>query len=186
MSLNEDLRNSKIIIRDPDTGKTIADTTILAYDAESSRIEVATDGIVIPEGTVISALIFSANGLYESHGTVEDREEHKTHITLYEGTAKNDRQAVRYQVNVQGDVESIVRQEQGKLPGGFAITLLNMSSIGILVQVPEGRVQVADVLRFSATSKGQRLIITAKVMRVEEVKDGMEKVGCSIQLVNLG
>ena len=68
----------------------------------------------------------------------------------------------------------------------FSIILLNMSSIGILIRVPEGRVQVADVLRFSAISKGQRLIITAKVMRMEEVKDEMEKVGCSIQLVNLG
>lgn len=186
MGLNEDLTNCKIIIRDADTGRTIVDSTILSYDAETGEMEVSTGRILIPDGTVVSALIFSVNGLYESHGTVGAKDGKKTLITLYEGTAKNDRQAVRYQVNVHGEVESVIRPDQGKLPGGFEITLLNMSSIGLLVQLPEGRVQVGDVIRFSAVSKGQRLTITAKAMRVEEVKDGKENIGCSIQLVNLG
>lgn len=186
MSLNHDLRNCKIVIRDVDTGETIADTTIFQYDAETGVVEIETDPELMPEGMVVSALIFSRNGLFESHGTVGDKEGGRIRITLYEGTAQNDRQAVRYQVNIIGEVLSITRQDREKLPGGFEITLLNMSSIGLLVQSPEGKVQVDDIIRFSATSKGQRLTITAKAMRVEEVKDGKENIGCSIQLVNLG
>lgn len=186
MSLNEDLKNCKIVIRDAKTGKTIADTTILTYDAGTGQIEVGTNRIVIPEGITISALIFSPSGLFESHGTVGSKEGKKTRITLYEGTARNDRQAVRYQVNIRGEVDSVTRPEAGKLPGGFEITLLNMSSIGLLIRVPEGRVQVGDVIRFTASGKGQRLTITARAMRVEHVESGKERIGCSIQLVNLG
>lgn len=186
MSLNEDLKNCKIIIRDAKTGKTIADTTILAYDAGTDRIEVGTNRIVIPEKTEVSVLIFSASGLFESHGTVGAKEGKRTRITLFEGTSKNDRQAVRYQVNIRGEVEFIIRQEVGKLPGGFEIALLNMSSIGLLIQAPEGRVQVGDVIRFTASGKGQRLAVTASAMRVETVEAGKEKIGCSIRLVNLG
>lgn len=186
MGLNEDLRNCKIIIQDAETGRTIADTLILAYDSATSEIEIDASHIAIPAGTVVSALIFTSNGLYESHGTVGSGEGGKTHITLYEGTGKNDRRAVRYQVNVPGDVESVTRPGQGKLPGGFPITLLNMSSIGLLVQAPEGRIQVGDILRFFVNSKGQRLAITAEAARVEEVSGGKEKVGCNIRLVNLG
>lgn len=186
MSLNENLKNCKIIIRYVDTGETIADTTILAHDMDTGEIQIDTDFVVIKEGTVVSALIFSKSGLFESHGTVDGKEGERTRITLYEGTAKDDRQAVRYQVNVLGEVDSITRPGQGKLPGGFDITLLNMSSIGLLVQSPEGKVQVGDVIRFSATSKGQRLTITAKATRVEGVTAGKENIGCSIQLVNLG
>ncbi len=186
MSLNEDLRNCRIVIRDVNTGKTIADTTILTYDAGSGTIEVGTDRIILPEGEQISALIFSVSGLFESHGTVGAKDGKKTTISLYEGSSKNDRQAVRYQVNIRGEVDSIVRSDVGKLPGGFEITVLNMSSIGLLVQAPEGRIQAGDKIRFSAVSKGRRITITAQAMRVEEVKSGKEKIGCSILLVNLG
>lgn len=186
MSLNEDLTNCKIVIRDVDIGETIADTTILAYSADTGVVAIETEPDLIPEGTVVSALIFSRNGLFESHGTAGGRDGGRTLITLYEGTAKDDRQAVRYQVNIRGEVLAINRLGQGKLPGGFEITLLNMSSIGLLIQSPEGRVQAGDVIRFSAASKGQRLTITAVATRVEEVRDGRENIGCSIQLVNLG
>lgn len=186
MSLNEDLKNCKIIIRDAKTGKTIADTVILTYDAGTGQIEVGTNRIVIPMGLTVSALIFSASGIFESHGTVGAKEGKKTRITLCEGSGQNDRQALRYQVNIRGEAEYVVRPEKGKLPGGFGITLLNMSSIGILIQVPEGKVQVGDTIRFAATGKGRRLTITALALRVEHAGAGKEKIGCSIQLVNLG
>ncbi len=186
MSLMKDLKNCRIIIRNADTGKTLADSIILSHDLMSGQIEIDTNRIVIPEGTVVSSLIFSPNGLFESHGTVGVKEGKKTCITLYEGTERNGRQAVRYQVNIQGDVDYISREGEGKLPGGFPITLLNMSSIGLLLQVPKGRIEVGDVIRFSAVSKGQRLSITAKAARVENAGEKNEKIGCSIQLVNLG
>ena len=186
MSLNEDLRNCRIVLRDVETGKTIADSTILTYDGEKDQIEVATDRIVLQEGSKVSALIFSAAGLYESQGTVGKKDGKKTLITLYEGNAKNDRHAVRYQVNIFGEVESVNRPSEGKIPGNFEISVLNMSSIGLLIQAPKGRIQVGDTFRFSAVSKGQRILITAQAKRVEEVESDKEKIGCSVQLVNLG
>ncbi|MCM1113503.1 MAG: hypothetical protein NC399_09650 [Muribaculum sp.] len=189
MSLNEDLRNCRIVIRDTDTEQTIADTTILTYDAETGRVEIEFDGAGLPEQTVISALIFSAAGLFESHGTVGVQAEGKTEIFLYEGAGRNDRQAVRYQVHIVGEVDQIVRPEEGKLPGGFEVTVLNMSSIGLLLLSPKGKVQMGDTIRFSAVTKGQRIVITVEATRVEPMKGGsgdMERVGCSIRLVNFG
>lgn len=192
MRLSEDLRNHRIVIRDTGTGETVADTIITAYDAEASELTIDTDQITLKEGTAISALIFSANGLFESQGVIRAQAEGKTFIRLSEGRGRDERQAVRYQVNIRGEVEFVSRPGEGKLPGGFEILLLNMSSIGLLIQAPGGRIQTGDTIRFTAVSKGQRLAITVEATRVEKVdsdsdKDSdKEKVGCSIRLVNLG
>ena len=186
MGLHEDLKNCRIVVRDVESGRTIADTTILTYDEKSGQIRVATGGIVLEKNRKISALIFSRSGLFENQGTVGDRDEETTLITLYEGIAKNDRHAVRYRVNIRGEIDRIVRPFTGKIEEKIDITVLNMSSIGLLVQVPAGKIREKDVIRFSAVSKGQRLVITAEVMRVAGAENGMENIGCSIQLVNLG
>lgn len=186
MSLNEDLRHRRIVIQDAQTGKTMADATIIKYDVETGEIEIDAKQLELPEGAAISALIFSESGLYESHGVVKERQGGRISIALYEGMARDARQAVRYQVNIRGEVDSIVRPREGKLAGGFEITVLNMSSIGLLLQTPEGRIKEGDTIRFSATSKGQRIIITAEATRVETADSGREHVGCSIRLVNLG
>ncbi|MDE7269310.1 MAG: PilZ domain-containing protein [Acetatifactor sp.] len=186
MRLSEDLRNHRIVIRDTRTGETVADTMIAAYDAEASELTLDTDQITLKEGTTISALIFSANGLCESQGVIRAQAEGKTFIRLSEGRGRDERQAVRYQVNIRGEVEFVSRPGEGKLPGGFEILLLNMSSIGLLIQAPSGRIRTGDTIRFTAVSKGQRLAITVEATRVEKVDSDKEKVGCSIQLVNLG
>lgn len=184
MGLNEDLRQCRIVIRDTAQGKTIADTTILTHDTTTSEIEVETDRIILEEGTTISALVFSKSGLYETQGTVGVKTGKKTAIELYEGSSKDDRHAVRYQVNITGTVDTITRNGE-KIPGDFELTVLNMSSIGLLVQAPEGKIEEGDVIRFLAVTKGQRIIITAQANRVEEVESGKEKIGCTVQLVNL-
>ena len=186
MELHENLDNCRIILRDVESGRTIADTMILTYDGTKDSIRIATEGIFLDEGTKISALIFSRSGLFENQGTVGGREADATQITLYEGTSRNDRHAVRYRVNIQGEVDRIVRPSEGKISESFGITVLNMSSIGLLIQAPEGRIREKDVIRFSAVSKGQRLSITAEAMRVAGADNGMENIGCSVQLVNLG
>ncbi len=184
MGVNEDLRQCRIVIRDTVQGKTIADTTILTHNMDNSEIEVETDRITIEEGVTISALVFSKSGLYETQGTVGAKTGKKTVIALYEGSAKDDRHAVRYQVNITGTVDTITRNEE-KITDSFEITVLNMSSIGLLVQAPEGKILDGDVIRFTAVTKGQRIAITACANRVEEVEAGKEKIGCTVQLVNL-
>ncbi len=181
----EDLRQCRIVIRESAQGNTIADTTILASNTEKSEIEVEIEGFNLAEGDTISALVFSKSGLYETQGTIGPLEGQRITIALYEGSDKDDRHAVRYQVNITGTVDTITRQDE-KLPGEFELTVLNMSSIGLLVQAPEGKIKENDVIRFSAVTKGQRIIITAQATRVEEVDNGKEKIGCTVQLVNLG
>lgn len=188
MRLSEDLKDHRVVIRNTGTGETVADTTIVAYDADANEIMIDTDQISLGEGAAISALIFSANGLYESQGVIGGQAEGKMSILLSEGRGRDDRQAVRYQVNIHGEVDFVSRPGEGKLPGGFEILLLNMSSIGLLIQAPSGRIQMGDTIRFTAVSKGQRLAITVEATRVEKVDSDSdkEKVGCSIRLVNLG
>ena len=186
MSLNEDLKNRRIVIRDVESERTIADTVILTYDETKEQIEIESGQEALTMGTTISALIFSTAGLYESHGTVGETGNGKTVITLYEGTARNDRHAVRYQVNIHGTVSSVTRSSGEKLEREFDIIVLNMSSIGLLMEAPAGEIQQGDVIRFSAVSKGQRIVITAEAMRVGKISPERERIGCSVRLVNLG
>ncbi len=185
MSLSENLRQCRIVIREVAQGETIADTIIIAHDIESGKIEIETDVFNVEEGSVISALVFSKSGLFETQGTVGIREGNKSAIVLYEGSDKDDRHAVRYQVNINGTVDMITRQNE-KISENFDITILNMSSIGLLAQAPAGRIKDEDNIRFAAVTKGQRIIITAHVERVETCENGKENVGCTVQLVNLG
>lgn len=185
MSLNENLKENRIVIREAAQGETIADTIIVSHDMETGRITIDTESFPVEEGATISALIFSKSGLFETQGTVADKSGNSIAIDLYEGSDKDDRHAIRYQVNIQGKVDLITRQDE-KLYEEFEISVLNMSSIGLLVQAPQGIIKDGDNIRFSAVTKGQRIIITARVERVEADGEGKEKIGCTIQLVNLG
>lgn len=185
MSLSENLKQSRIVIREAAQGETIADTTIVSHDMETSRITIETESFPVEDGATISALVFSKSGLFETQGTVGTKSGNSIEIVLYEGSDKDDRHAVRYQVNIQGKVDLITRQGE-KLYEDFEIAVLNMSSIGLLAQAPQGTIKDGDVVRFSAVTKGQRIIITAHAERVEADGEGLEKVGCTIQLVNLG
>ncbi len=185
MGLNDNLKQSRIVIREAAQGETIADTTIVSHDMETGRIAIETESLPVEEGATISALVFSKSGLFETQGTIDAKNGNSTEIILYEGSEKDDRHAVRYQVNIQGKVDLITRQEE-KYYEEFEIDVLNMSSIGLLAQAPQGAVKEGDTIRFSAVTKGQRIIITARAERVAANSDGKEKVGCTIQLVNLG
>ncbi len=185
MSLNENLKQSRIVIREAAQGETIADTNIVSHDMESSRITIETESFSVEEGATISALVFSKSGLFETQGTIGTKNGNSIEIVLYEGSDKDDRHAVRYQVNIQGKVDLITRQGE-KLYEEFELAVLNMSSIGLLIQAPQGAIKDGDIVRFSAVTKGQRIIITAHAERVESDIEGKEKVGCTIQLVNLG
>lgn len=186
MSLHEDVKGCRIVVRDVTTGKTIADSDILSCDVESGKIEVGTDRIVLPKGREISALVFGKSGLFESRGYVGTKTGKKTQLFLDSGTEKNDRQAVRYQVNIHGTAETITTPAGEKREGGFELLIFNMSEIGLLLQVPAGKIHPGDIIRFSAVSKGRCITITAEANRVEEQHGGKERVGCAIQLVNLG
>ena len=185
MNLSENLRQCRIVIRETAQGETIADTVIVSHDTETGRVEVEAEALAVEKGATISALIFSKSGLFETQGTVESKDGSKTAIVLYEGSDKDDRHAVRYQVNISGTVDQITRQGE-KLSGGFEIHVLNMSSIGLLLLAPEGMIQEGDIIRFAAITKGQRIIITAHAARVGTHESGEEKIGCTIQFVNLG
>lgn len=185
MSLSENLKQCRIVIRDAGTDETIADTIIAAHNTGNGRIEIDADDFSLAEGTVISALIFSKSGLFETQGTIEVRDGSKTVIVLYEGSKKDDRHAVRYQVNINGIVDRITRQGE-RISDHFEIMVVNMSSIGLLLQAPAGCLRDGDTIRFSAVTKGQKIFITARVERVESGGDGRENVGCTVQLVNFG
>ena len=186
MSLNEDVRNCRIVVRDTQSGRTIVDTTILTYDKATGQVTIASEGIDVKEGSLISALVFSSAGLYESQGTVAVNREKCTVITLYEGTDKDGRQAVRYRVNIRGIVDYVAKPSGKKIREEFEINVLNMSAIGILMQAPQGKIRPGDTIRFSALSKGQRLNVTVEATRVAEAEEGKENIGCSVRLLSLG
>ena len=184
MALNDDLRKCRIVVRDPGNGETIADTIVLTHNQETGEVEIEADGFPMAEGATFSALLFSKAGLFETLGTVGKKNEGQIVLALYEGSDKDDRQAVRYQVSITGTVDLITRGEE-KLHNEFEITVQNMSSIGLLIQAPESCIQEGDVIHFIALTKGQRIAITAQANRVEHVGYGKEKIGCVVQLVNL-
>lgn len=186
MGLHEDVKGCRIVVRDATTGKTIADSDILSCDVVSGRIEVSTDRIVLPKSREISALVFGKSGLFESRGHVGNKTGKKTELFLDSGTEKNDRQAVRYQVNIRGTVETVTRSTGEKENGGFEVVVSNMSEIGLLLQVPAGKIGQGDVVRFSTISKGRCITITAEANRVEEPQGEKQRVGCKILFVNLG
>lgn len=180
MALFEDLRNKRVIISSLIPPQTLADTLVKSFDKLNNAITVSVAGLTPDRFPKVAALIFTSKGVFDCMGTVKTGHmAGEVVISLYKSEEKNDRAAVRYDVNMFGVLNEFTR-DKSVITRSFAVNIINMSSSGILFRAPAGNLKVNDVVKITSVAKGQRLAMTGEIVRKQNTTIQSEEYGCRL------
>lgn len=184
MAKMKNLENCRIILHSPKTGQTLAETSVASYDSGRRLLHVRADELASLSGQPVSALVFGNAMLYEVFGVLTNRViSNEREITLYRESEINNRKGVRYNVDMPAIITSITHY-RNNIPvsqtTAYTAHIINMSSVGILLQAPAGNINVDDVIKITAIKSLLRLRLECKVIRLQDCNIQSDWFGCTI------
>lgn len=182
MSGGINVKNCRIIIRDTESGKTVADTYITGYDWDTNSVRISTTSLGGNRYGSISALIFGKDGFYEYYGKIEKANvANETVVALYSGQTRKGRASRRYDLHAQGDVTKIkIADAYIELQKPIEFTTLNISATGLLFRTFCDSFSRGDRICLRVLLEGKELELECKVIRVQNSDLWEEEYGCKI------
>lgn len=178
MALN--FKNCRIIVKDVNLDKVMADTRILSYDDSSHTIKISVGDIQYTPMQEIYVLIFGQKSLYEYQGTLgKTMTANEITIFLKQGQERESRICKRYAFAVPGEVKAL------KIDGVFVelhtpIPLMtrNISASGILLRTMASSFYVGMIVRLELQMDGKTYQVETEVKRTQNLTLRTEEYGC--------
>ena len=182
MSGINNLRDCKVFINAEKGNQLVAKTVILDYDSERMAITVDGSNFQMKENEKVSLLVLHASSVYEYLGIVRRKDvSGRQEITLFKGHEKEDRESIRYVVNVPGKVEGIfIGNMKAALNPPPEILIVNISTSGILMRTMASTFNVGTSFQFSMSINSNKTVLTAIITRVNHLGNNEFEYGCSL------
>lgn len=180
--VDKEVKNRRIIIKDAEDDRTIADTEIISYDSGTHSILISADSIRDKRFHRICAIIFAENGLYKFHGTIRGTMRRQgIEVFLSKRETKKERRAVRYPVDLEGKIEGIYSDENIKMfHRAVPVHAVNMSSNGILLKTETRFFNIGEVYSLLLKTDIGTLKMQCEVVRIQETGFFSRDYGCRI------
>ena len=175
-----DFKNCRAVMRDSDTGKTIADTKILEYDKRDNIIGVSAGCFESRGIKHVSVLIVVDGSLYEYLGYIRNSVgANLIGIALYEGKEREDRACKRYEIKARGMVENVlVLNKPVKLHKGIDVEVCNISANGVLIKSFQDSFYIGSEFQLLLEMDNNKIMFNCEVVRVEKEEAGFMNYGC--------
>lgn len=184
MGFRGDLKNCRVLIKDVDGKRLLADTRITDYDIYKNIAKIRPSSLTVKAEEVkngpISALVFCDNGLYEYSGSLRIvLIANEVEIKLFSGKQKESRKHLRYDIKLPGNVQALIIENQRiLLRKPIEITSKNISKTGVLIQAMTGSFEPGDCLQLSLRLKDMEISGDYKVVRKQNGNLWTEEYGC--------
>lgn len=182
MNENE-LKNRRILIKNTEDGKIIADTKIIRFDSVTNSVLINADSLVDRKYYSISAFIFAKECLYEFIGTIRGAlVDNKVEVFLGKSKEKEDRAKTRYPVALEGKIDGIMIGERMiVLRKAMPIQTINMSANGVLMKTDSGCFRVGDCFSLILKVEEGEIKLSCKIVRIQNSDMLTEEYGCRIR-----
>ncbi|MGN0348600.1 MAG: PilZ domain-containing protein [Roseburia sp.] len=180
------LKNCRALIRNKKSGQTIADTKITDFDSRRNLIKIRSSSLMsgrIQERVLlVSVLIFTKEMLLEYNGrlrmTVTANE---LEIELSARREREDRESVRYTLEMEGKVEGLlVKHQKIFLRKPIDTISINISERGLLLCAAAGSFEIGDCVIVFLQSDGMELRGEYEVVRTQNSNLWTEEYGCRL------
>lgn len=184
MGFRGDLKNCRVLIKDVEGKRLLADTRITDYDIYKNIAKIRPSSLTVKAEEVkngpISALVFCDNGLYEYSGSLRIvLIANEVEIKLFSGKQKESRKHLRYDIKLPGNVQALIIENQRiLLRKPIEITSKNISKTGVLIQAMTGSFEPGDCLQLSLRLKDMEISGDYKVVRKQNGNLWTEEYGC--------
>lgn len=181
--MNENaVKNRRILIRDIEDGRIIADTKILWFDSLANSVHISADSLRERKYYNISAYIFAEDGLYEFCGTIRGvLVDNEIEVFLGKSKEKEDRARTRYPVAIEGGIVGIFFGEKKvMLRKPMQMQTINMSAGGVLMKADCGCFHIGDRFTLRLKVEEGELELDCSVVRIQNETMLTEEYGCRI------
>lgn len=182
MNENE-LKNRRILIKNTENGKIIADTKIVSFDSVTNSVLIKADSLADKKYYKISAFVFAKECLYEFFGTIRGAlVGNEVEVFLGKSKEKEDRARTRYPVALEGKINGIlIEGKKIKLRKAMIIQTINMSANGVLMKADSGCFRIGDVFSLNLTVEEGEIELSCKIVRIQNSGMLTEEYGCRIK-----
>lgn len=186
--MNEkELKNRRILIKNTEDGKIIADTKIDSFDSVTNSVLIKADSLADRKYYTISAFVFAKDCLYEFFGTIRGAlVDNQVEVFLGKSKEKEDRAKTRYPVALEGKIDGIVIEGRKiKLRKAMPIRTVNMSANGVLMKADSGCFRIGDGFFLSLKVEGGEIELSCEIVRIQNSDMQTEEYGCRIREIRI-
>lgn len=178
MALN--FKNCRIIVKDENGDKLLADTRILSHDDSAKTIQISVGDIQFAPMQEIYILIFGQKSLYEYQGTLgKTMTANEITIFLKQGQERESRICKRYAFEVPGEVKALKLENTFvELHTPIPLKTRNISASGILLQTVAASLYVGMIVRLELQMDGKIYQVETEVKRTQNATLRTEEYGC--------
>ena len=181
------LKNRRILIKNTEDGKIIADTKIVSFDSVTNSVLIRADSLADKKYYTISAFVFAKECLYEFFGTIRGAlVGNEVEVFLGKSKEKEDRAKTRYPVALEGQIDGIVIEEKMiKLRKAMPIWTINMSANGVLMKADSGCFRIGDVFSLNLKVEEGEIELRCEIVRIQNGGMQTEEYGCRIREIQI-
>lgn len=181
MNENE-VKNRRILIKNVEDGKIIADTKIIRYNSRVNSVLISADSLKDRKFYNISAYIFAEDCLYEFFGTIKGAlVDNEIEVFLGKSKEKEDRAKTRYPVALEGSICGIIIEARTiRLRKAMQIETINMSANGILMKADSGCFHIGDCFLINLKMEKSEIELSCRIVRIQNECMLTEEYGCQI------
>ena len=176
------LKNRRILIKNIEDGKIIADTKIIRFDSLTNSAAISADSLVEKKYYKISAYVFAEECLYEFFGTIKGAMvNNEIEVFLGKSKTKEDRAKTRYSVAMEGKIDGVVVGGRlVRLRKFMHIQTINMSANGVLMKADAGCFNVGDSFSLFFKTEERPIQVICEIVRIQNCCMLTEEYGCRI------
>ncbi|MDE6844869.1 MAG: PilZ domain-containing protein [Lachnospiraceae bacterium] len=181
------LKNRRILIKNIEDGKIIADTKIIRFDSLTNSAAISADSLVEKKYYNISAYVFAEECLYEFFGTIKGAMvDNEIEVFLGKSKTKEDRAKTRYPVALEGRIDGVVIDGRLiRLRKAMNIQTINMSANGVLMKADAGCFNVGESFSLLLRTEERDIGVICEIVRIQNGCMLTEEYGCRITEIRL-
>ena len=159
----------------------ITKTIINDHDRHGNYIEISEGLENIEVGTRLNMLIIHPDGASEFGGVLKTARSGSYEVTLFNERWREARDSLRHTMNSPAAVKSLVVDSKQKvLQAPLLITIVNISTTGVLIHSNDTRFMLGCVLQIEFSIHGKSSMIYGRVVREQVYEDDSFGFGCQL------
>lgn len=174
------LLNSRILVKDTQEDRVIADTKILSVDPVKNTVKISASSVNGYPNEQINALVFSKEGIFDYKGILRGPViANEVEVALAVGTKKEDRECDRYNIQTEGHIDAIVIENRKiYLKKPIEVVTVNLSALGALIRTFPGSFRVGDRVEMILNLNVAEYRSMYEIVRIQNSSRWNEEYGC--------
>jgi len=178
--LASDYTDSLVFIFDSDNNP-IVKTIITGCNRNEMYIEVSEGLRKVKPGSRLHLIVFHSTGASEFGGVYRSARQGIFEISIYGERQRDAREATRHRLDAPAAVRELATGAvTGEAGGALPVTIVNMSTTGVLILSEGTRFGIGDMLQIEFNVNNKKSVLRANVVREEVDGEDTFRYGCRL------